>query len=63
LVGDEVKLAEGDHLPWLLLFRFLAKVEDDSHLKHKISLNTKGSYLVLQLSDYLAPAMPSNVIV
>ena len=62
LVGDEVELAEGDLLAQLLLFWFITEVEDDSHLKHKISLNAKGPYLVHQLSDYLAPTMPSNVI-
>jgi hypothetical protein len=62
LVRDEVELAEGDPLAWLLLLRFIVDVEDNSHLKHKISLNMKGPYLACQLSDYLAPAMPSNVI-
>ena len=63
MVGDEVELAEGDLFAWLLLFWFVAEVEDDNHLKHKISLNVKGPYLACQLSDYLAPAMPSNVTV
>jgi hypothetical protein len=63
LVGDEVELAKSDPLAWLLLFWFIAEVEDDSHLKHKISLNVKGPYLACQLSDYLAPAMLSNMIV
>jgi hypothetical protein len=70
LVGDEVELAEGDPPARLLLLWFVANVEDDSHLKHndshlkhKISLNLKHPYLVRQLSDYLALAMPSNMIV
>ena len=62
LIGDEVELVEGDLLARLLPFWFLAEVKDDSHLKHKISLNAKGPYLVRKLSDYLAPTMPSNVI-
>ena len=62
LDGGEVELADGDLLAWLLPFRFLVEVKDDSHLKHKISLNAKGPYLVRKLSDYLAPTMPSNVI-
>jgi hypothetical protein len=41
----------------------LAEVEDDSHLKHKISLNVKGPYLARQLLDYFALAISSNVIV
>jgi hypothetical protein len=63
LVGDEVELAEGDPLARLLLFWFITDVEDDSHLKHKISLNTKGPYLARQLSNCFAPAIFSNVIV
>jgi hypothetical protein len=35
LVGDEVELAEGDPLARLLLFQFVADVEDESHLKQK----------------------------
>jgi hypothetical protein len=62
LVGDEVNLAEGDPLARLLLLRFITDVEDNSHLKHKVSLNVKGPYLACQLSDYLALAMRSNVI-
>ena len=63
LVGDEVKLAEGDLLAWLHFFRFVAEVEDNSHLKHNISLNAKGPYPTRQLSDYFALTIPSNVIV
>ena len=62
MVNDEVEFVEGDPLARLLLFRFIADVEDDSHLKHKISLNAKGPYLALELLDYLASAMPSNMI-
>jgi hypothetical protein len=62
LVGDEVEPTEGDPLARLLLFWFVADVEDDSHLKHKISLNAKGPYLAHQLSDYFAPAISSNMI-
>jgi hypothetical protein len=62
LVGDEVELAEGDLLARLLLLQFIADVEDDSHMKHKISLNMKGPYLTHQLSDCFAPAISSNVI-
>ena len=54
LVSDEVELAEGDPLARLLLSRFVADVEDDSHPKHKITLNAKDPYLARQLSDYLA---------
>jgi hypothetical protein len=60
LVGDEVELAEGDPLARLLLFWFVANVEDDSHLKHKISLNAKGPYLACQLSDCFASAISSQ---
>jgi hypothetical protein len=42
LVGDKVELAKGDPLAQPLLFWFITDVEDDSHMKHKISLNTKG---------------------
>jgi len=35
LVGDEVELAEGNLLAGLHLLRFVAEVEDDSHLKYK----------------------------
>ena len=42
LIGDEVELAEDDLLAWLLLLWFVTDVEDDSYLKHKISLNAKG---------------------
>jgi hypothetical protein len=61
LVGDEVELAKGDPLAQLLLLRFVTNVEDNSHLKHKVSLNAEGPYLARQLSEALA--MPSNVIV
>jgi hypothetical protein len=61
LVGDEVELAEGDPLARLLL-RFVVEVEDDSHMKHNISLNMKGPYLSPQLSDCFAPAISSNKI-
>jgi hypothetical protein len=46
----------------LLLLRFVADVEDDSHMKHKISLNMKGPYLTRQLSDCFAPVISINVI-
>ena len=62
LVGDEVEATEGDLLTRLHPFHSVSNVDDDSHLKHDINLNTKGPYLVRQLSDYLAPAMPSNMI-
>jgi hypothetical protein len=62
LIGDEVELAEGDPLARLLLLWFIADVEDDSHLKHKISLNAKGPHLERQLSDCFAPTISSNVI-
>jgi hypothetical protein len=62
LIGDEVELAEGDPLARLLLLWFIADLEDDSHLKHKISLNVKGPHLERQLSDCFAPAISSNVI-
>jgi hypothetical protein len=63
LVGDEVELVEGDPLARLLLLWFVADVEDDSHLKHMISINVEGPYLSCQLSNYLALAMPTNMIV
>jgi hypothetical protein len=62
LVGDEVEAAEGDLLARLHPPRGVVDVGDDFHLKHDINLNAKGPYLARQLSDYLAPAMPSNVI-
>jgi hypothetical protein len=62
LVGDEVKLAKGDPLARQLLFWFIADVDDDSYLKHKISLNTKGPYLLRQLLDCFASVISSNVI-
>jgi hypothetical protein len=62
LIGDEVELAEGDPFAWLLLLWFIAEAEDNSHLKHNISLNTKGPYLARQLSDYFALAISSNMI-
>jgi hypothetical protein len=62
LVNDEVEAVEGDLLARLHPFHGVIDVDDDSHLKHDINLNAKGPYLVCQLSDYLAPAMPSNVI-
>jgi hypothetical protein len=62
LVGDEVEAIEGDLLAQLHPFRGVIDVDDDSHLKHDINLNAKDPYLARQLSDYLALAMPSNVI-
>jgi hypothetical protein len=62
LVGDEVELAEGDLLARLHFFWFIAEVEDNSHLKHNISLYAKGPYLVRKLSDCFAPAITYNVI-
>jgi hypothetical protein len=62
LVGVEVELAKGNLLARLHFFWFIAEVEDNSHLKHDISLYAKGPYLVHKLLDYLALAMPSNVI-
>jgi hypothetical protein len=62
LIGDEVELAEGDPLAQLLLLWFIADPKDDSHLKHKISLNAKGPHLEPQLSDCFALAISSNVI-
>ena len=38
LVSDEVELTEGNLLAQLHFFRFVAEVEDNSHLKHNISL-------------------------
>jgi hypothetical protein len=62
LIGDEVELAEGDPFAQLLLLLFITDVEDDTHLKYKISLNTKGPYLARQLLDYFALAISCNVI-
>jgi hypothetical protein len=62
LISDEVQATEGDLLAWLHLLCGFVDVDDDSHLKHNINLNTKGPYLACQLLDYLALAMPSNVI-
>jgi len=62
LIGDEVQAIEGDPLAQLHLFLGVVDVDDDSHLKHNINLNTKGLYLVCQLSNCLASAMPSNMI-
>ena len=62
LVSDEVKVNKGDLLTQLHPFHDIIDVDDDSHLKHDINPNTKDPYLARQLSDYLAPAMPSNVI-
>jgi hypothetical protein len=62
LIGDEVELVEGDPFAPLLLLWLVTDVEDDSHLKHKISLNTKGPYLAHQLLDCFAPAITSNMI-
>jgi len=63
LVGDEVELTKGGPLVWLHLFQLVLKVADYSHLKHtKTNLYAKGPYLLHQLSDDLAPALPSNVI-
>ena len=61
-VSYEVKAAEGDLLAQLHLLHGIIDVDDDSHLKHDINLNTKGPYLERQLSDCLALAMPSNMI-
>jgi hypothetical protein len=55
-IGDEVKFADGD-LARLDSFQLIAKVEDDSHLKHKLDLYTKGAYLARQLSELFAPAI------
>ena len=62
LVGDEVEAIEGDLLTWLHPLYVVIDVDDDSHLKHNINLNMKGPYLAHQLSNYLALAMPSNMI-
>ena len=62
LVSNEVQAAEGDLLAWLHLLCGVVDVDDDSHLKYNVNLNMKGRYLACQLSDYLAPALPSNVI-
>jgi hypothetical protein len=62
-VGDEVHAAKGDLLTRLHLLRDVVDVDDGSHLKHNVNLYVKGPYLARQLSDDLAPAMPSNVIV
>jgi hypothetical protein len=62
LVSNEVELDEGNLLAWLLLFRFIAEVEDDSHLKHTICLYAKGPYLARQLSNCFTLAISSNVI-
>ena len=62
-VSYEVKAAEGDLLAQLHLLHGIIDVDDDSHLKHNINLYAKGPYLARQLLDYLAPAMPSNMIV
>jgi hypothetical protein len=62
LVGDEVEVTEGDLLSRLHPLRVIVDVDDDSHLKHDINLNVKGPCLARQLSDCLALAMPSNVI-
>jgi hypothetical protein len=61
-IGNEVQVAEGDLLSWLHLLHNIVDVDDDSHLKHNVNLYVKGPYLVRQVSDYLASAMPSNVI-
>jgi hypothetical protein len=61
LVSDEVEAAEGDILARLHPLCCVVEVDDDSHLKHDINLNTKGPYLARQLSDCLASAMPSNM--
>jgi len=62
-IGDEVEATKGDLLAQLDPLHTIVDVADDSHLKHDINLNAKGSYLMRQLSKYLAPTMPSNVIV
>jgi hypothetical protein len=62
LVSDEVEASKGDLLAQLHPVRAIINVDDDSHLKHDINLNVKGPYLARQLSDCLAPAMPSNKI-
>ena len=61
-ISDEVQAAEGDPLTWLHLLRGVVDVGDDSHLKHNVNLNMNDPYLVHQLLDYLAPAMPNNMI-
>jgi hypothetical protein len=61
-IGDEVQTTEGDPLTRLHLLCITVDVDDDSHLKHNVNLNTKGPYLVCQLSDYFAQAMPRNMI-
>ena len=62
LIADGVEAVEGDLLAWLHPLHGVIDVDDDSHLKHDINPNTKDPYLARQLSDCLAPAMPSNVI-
>ena len=62
LVGDEVEATKCDLLTQLHPLRGVINVDDDSHLKHDINLNTKGPYLAHQLLDYLALAVPSNMI-
>lgn len=62
LVGDEVEFDKGYLLPRLLLFWFFVEVEDNSHLKHKISLNAKGPYLACQLPGCFALVISSNMI-
>jgi hypothetical protein len=62
LVSDEVELAEGDLLARLHFFWFIAEVEDNSHLKHSISLYAKGPYLARKLSNCFAPAITCNVV-
>ena len=62
LVGDEIELSEGDLLARLHFFWFVTEVEDNSHLKHNISLYVKDPYLARKLSDCFASAITCNVI-
>ena len=61
-IGDEVEATKGDLLAQLDPLHTIVDVADDSHLKHDINLNTKGPYLVCQLSDYFALVISSNMI-
>ena len=61
-VNDEVEVVEGDLLARLHPLHGIINVDDGSHLKHNVNMNAKGPYLVRQLLDYVAPAMPSNMI-
>ena len=59
MIRDEVKVAEGDLFTQLHLLRVVAELEGGAHLKHKFNLYMKGPYLVRQLFEELAPAIPS----